>query len=165
MFAPESSTGICCRSSQKPRCAASEPAKYASTRLSSAANSGITWRRGRGTDETRNVVLPARTRIFAFAGIGADRRAALRGELGERRRLAVDDHLAFHAVAEVEREVVAVRRDEREVRRRRLLDRELDAGRRADANVRADSSPCACARAPRCRAMIEPNRPPNAITS
>ena len=60
-------------SSQKPRCTASEPAKYASTRLSSAANSGIAWRRGCGTDETRNVVLPARTRIFAPGGIGRDR--------------------------------------------------------------------------------------------
>ena len=55
---------------QKPRCTASEPAKYASTRLSSAANSGIACWRGCGTAETRNVVLPARTRIFAFGGIG-----------------------------------------------------------------------------------------------
>jgi hypothetical protein len=61
----------------------------------------------------------------------------LRGELGERRRLSADDHLAFHTVTEVEREVVALRRDHRERGRRRLLDRELDAGRGADANVRA----------------------------
>ena len=64
---------------------------------------------------------------------------------------------------EVEREVVAMRRDEREVRRRRAL----DAGTRRPARCRCgrtgSPSPCACARPPTVSVTIAASRPPNAM--
>ena len=81
------------------------------------------------------------------------------------RRWPFDDHLAGHAVAEVEHEVVAARRDEREVRGRRLLDRQLDAGRGADPVVRALLLLAHARRAPRVSATMPNARPPNAIQS
>ena len=101
------------------------------------ANSGAAWRRGCGTDDTRNVVLPARTRIFAFGGIGeivVRPCAASSASDVDWPPTIISPSMPWR---EVEHEVVAVRRDQREVRRRRALDRELDARRGADADARA----------------------------
>jgi hypothetical protein len=64
------SGGSSWRNAQIPRWSASEPAKYHSARLSRPASNGTAWRRGRATDEIRNVVRPMRARIRARGGIG-----------------------------------------------------------------------------------------------
>ena len=94
----ESSSGICYehepeaevrreRAERSTRARGSRAPRTAASRGGAAAEPTRrgTWSCRRGRESSRS------------RGIGEIERAALRGELGERRRLAVDDHLAFHA--------------------------------------------------------------------
>ena len=175
MLTPAASAGIVWRNAQIPRWSASEPATYDSARLSRLASSGVgvpARARDRRDQERRLAGAradPRRSRgigtSIAPAVVAAGPRPARGGELGQRRRLAVDDQLAVDAGAVVEHEVVARRRDQRERRRRRVLDRELDAGRRADPVVRARPLAAHAATRPSVTPTRPSARPPNASQS
>ena len=149
MFGAESSTGICWSSSPDAEVdgeRAAEVREHAALERREQRHRVAARLRRRRDEERRLADADANLRARRDRD---DRRAALRGELGERRRLAVRRPSRRPCRgANVEREVVAVRRDEREVRRRRALDRELDARRGADASSTGSASPCACATRP-----------------
>ena len=114
----------------------------------------------RGTSSCRRA-----TRIFAPAGIGEIVVRPCGRELGERRRLAVDDHLAFHAVREA-----GTRSHRRAARRAGSPEPERPrSGTRRRAPCRCERtgspSPCACATTAAVIRTIDAIRPPNAAQS
>ena len=125
-------------------CATSDAAAYSAARLSSAKPaSGCA--RGLSTADTRNVVAPARARMRAAAGIGSSSAPATVAD-GRARPLATSSANASRRRRQSARRPCRRRSGTRSHRRtaRRAgsspparRGRELDAGRRADAEVRA----------------------------